>query len=124
MVERGETSVNITNQKVQTLRINGEGADKVAAFSAALNSIQKQVLKDSPYVTLRIEPKEVVLLSGEEIQYTERFLFFFFPRVRKKYRVELQVKIEVLEIQTNSVPFTVVKEQLLEEKIQFLQKNK
>lgn len=114
--------MDIMNKKTQYIQIKGEGPDKVAAISTALNNIQKQVLKESSDVTLRIEPKEVTVLSAEEIQFTERFMFFFFKRVCNKYRVLLEVKIELLEIQTDKISFTVIEEPLLEGKIPFLAK--
>ncbi|GCF92278.1 hypothetical protein NRIC_01690 [Enterococcus florum] len=97
--------MDTTTKIQQSLIVEGKGESKTAAFSDALNKIQKQVLKGSQDVILRIEPKEVTVLSAEEQQYTERFLFFFMPRKRVDYAVKLKVEVELSTIQMNNVVF-------------------
>ncbi|MGG5316653.1 DUF4312 family protein [Enterococcus sp. AZ072] len=100
--------MNTTEKKQQIITVNGRGETKAAAFSDALNQVQKQVLKGTSDVILRIEPKSVTVLSAEEQKYTERFLFFFFPRERVNYSVKLDVEVELLMIDMASVPFEPV----------------
>ena len=40
----------------------------------------QKVLKETTEVLIRIEPKEVTIRQAKEQVYTEKFLFFFFPR--------------------------------------------
>lgn len=92
-------------KKIEQVVVAGKGDTKQAAFSSALSEIQKKVLKESSDVLLRIEPRAVTILSAEEVSYTERFLFFFFPRTRTHYQVELKVEVEMTLVEMASVPF-------------------
>lgn len=57
-------------------------------------------------VLLRIEPVNVDILKAVENKYTERFLFFFFPRQRISYEVELSVTVAVTEIKLADISFS------------------
>lgn len=93
---------NITKKVV----VSGKGDTKQNAFASALNDIQAQILKESKDVLLRIEPVSVQILTAEEQTYTERFLFFFFPRERTQYEVRLEVTVAIQQIALDQVSFT------------------
>ncbi|MCR1926332.1 DUF4312 family protein [Enterococcus gallinarum] len=96
-------SVQKTTQ--QKVIVSGKGETKQHAFASALAEIQNKLMA-SAKVLLRIEPVNVEVLKAVENKYTERFLFFFFPRQRVNYEVELSVTITVTEIRLADVPFT------------------
>lgn len=97
--------MNVEKKTSRSIIVSGTGSDRMAAFSDALSSVQKKVLKDSSEVMLRIEPKVVTVLEAEEQIYKERFLFFFMPREKKKCRVTLQIELELLSIEVESISF-------------------
>lgn len=96
-------SVQKTTQ--QKVIVSGKGETKQHAFASALAEIQNKLMA-SAKVLLRIEPVNVEVLKAIENKYTERFLFFFFPRQRVNYEVELSVTVTVTEIRLADVPFT------------------
>ena len=85
--------------------VEGEGDSKQYAFASALGQIQKKMMQESE-VILRIEPIEVEVIKAIEKTYKERFLFFFFPRKRTSYHVELEVTVSVTTLQVSEVEFT------------------
>lgn len=85
--------------------VEGEGDSKQHAFASALGQIQKRMMQESE-VILRIEPIEVEVIKAIEKTYKERFLFFFFPRKRTSYHVELEVTVSVTTLQVSEVEFT------------------
>lgn len=93
-------------QKCQQVKIvvDGKGDSKQHAFASALGDIQKKMMKQSE-VILRIEPLEVTVLSAQENQVKERFLFFFFPRKRITFHVELEVLVKVTTLAVEEVNF-------------------
>lgn len=98
--------VGILQQKEQIVIVDGKGEDKKAAFANALNSIQKQILKESSNVLLRIEPKNVEVLVATEKKEIERFLFIFFPRERKSYSVQLKVTVDISFLPIEQITFS------------------
>ena len=88
--------------------VNGKGATRQQAFAAALSQVQHTLLKDNPRVMLRIEPVEVQVLKAEESVRVEKFLFFFLPRQRREYRVQLEIKVQVTSLDVAKVTFTQV----------------
>ncbi len=100
--------MNTTEKKLQKIIVSGKGETKAAAFSDGLSQVQKKVLKETSDVILRIEPKSVAVLAAEEQRYTERFLFFFFPRERVDYEVKLEIEVELLMINMGDIPFKQV----------------
>ncbi|WP_033138191.1 DUF4312 family protein [Aeromonas finlandensis] len=95
---------NFTTQII----VNGKGATRQQAFASALSQVQPTLLKDNPLVMLRIEPLEVQVLKAEELVRVERFLFFFLPRQRREYRVQLEIKVQVTSLDVAKVTFTQV----------------
>ena len=93
----------IVNQAVQ---VSGRGENKAAAFASALNSVSKKIVKESDDVLVRIEPMDITVLSAIEKEYTERFLFFLFPRKRHAYEVQLNVEVAIRLVDLAEVPFS------------------
>ncbi|MEX9604961.1 DUF4312 family protein [Providencia huaxiensis] len=86
------------------VRVTGQGDTKQKAIADALNSIQKTVLKNSTDIILRIEPKDVEVISAHSHSRTEKFLFL--PRKREHFRVVLDVSLDVTLLSVNEIPFT------------------
>ncbi|MDZ7277170.1 DUF4312 family protein [Pantoea eucrina] len=86
--------------------VAGSGDTKAKAFADALSQVQQQVLRSSQQILLRIEPQDVRIVRAHEAVRTERFLFFFLPRVKRLYRVELAITVSVTAIDTEQVTFT------------------
>lgn len=88
--------------------VNGKGATRQQAFASALSQVQPNLLKDNPRVMLRIEPLEVRVLKAEESARVEKFLFFFLPRQRREFRVQLEITVKVTSLDADKVAFTLV----------------
>ncbi len=88
------------------VRVTGQGDTKQKAIADALNSIQKTVLKDNSDIILRIEPKDVEVISAHSQSRTEKFLFIFLLRKREHFRVVLDVSLDVTLLSVNEIPFT------------------
>ncbi|NMP28595.1 DUF4312 family protein [Rahnella sp. SAP-1] len=89
-----------------TVRVEGKGENKAAAFSSALSQVQRTVLKSTENILLRIEPQDVKIITAEEKVTKERFLFFFLARERKSYYVVLDITVNLTVINTEQVVFT------------------
>lgn len=92
-------------QLTTTVRVEGKGENKAAAFSAALSQVQRTVLKSTNNILLRIEPQDVKVITAEETVRKEKFLFFFLARERKSYYVVLDITVNVTAIETDKVVF-------------------
>ncbi|MGL6398107.1 DUF4312 family protein [Aeromonas veronii] len=95
---------NFTTQVI----VNGKGMTRQQAFASALSQVQPTLLKDNQQVLLRIEPVDVQVLKAEESVRVEKFLFFFLPRQRREYRVQLEIKVQVTSLDVTKVTFTQV----------------
>ncbi|MDR5014777.1 DUF4312 family protein [Aeromonas veronii] len=95
---------NFTTQVI----VNGKGMTRQQAFASALSQVQPSLLKDNQQVLLRIEPVDVQVLKAEESVRVEKFLFFFLPRQRREYRVQLEIKVQVTSLDVAKVTFTQV----------------
>ncbi|WP_421192628.1 DUF4312 family protein [Aeromonas jandaei] len=88
--------------------VSGKGTTRQQAFASALSQVQPTLLKDSQQVLLRIEPVDVQVLKAEESVRVEKFLFFFLPRQRREYRVQLEITVQVTSLDVARVTFTQV----------------
>lgn len=86
--------------------VSGKGTSRQQAFASALSQVQPTLLKDNQQVLLRIEPVDVQVLRAEESVRVEKFLFFFLPRQRREYRVQLEIKVQVTSLDVARVTFT------------------
>ncbi|WP_446891506.1 DUF4312 family protein [Aeromonas veronii] len=86
--------------------VSGKGTTRQQAFASALSQVQPTLLKDNQQVLLRIEPVDVQVLKAEESVRVEKFLFFFLPRQRREYRVQLEITVQVTCLDVARVTFT------------------
>jgi len=91
-----------------TVRVEGKGASKEAAFGQAFNRIQKEVTQKYGKIMVRLEPLDVAIVMAEVEAYTEKFFFFFFPRKRQTYRVVLDVEVMISYLDEEEVTFEEV----------------
>lgn len=96
---------NVKEKTTEIVTVKGSGSQKKQAFASALNTIHNQILKSANDVIVRIEPIDIEIITAEAVNNTERFLFFFMPRKRVDYHVELKVTIELTKIIVDKVPF-------------------
>ena len=92
-------------QYTTQVQVKGKGDSKEKAFANALGNVQNTVLKSTQNILLRIEPQDVKVLKAELSVKNEKFLFFFLPRERKTYSVELDITVSVTIINTDKVVF-------------------
>lgn len=92
-------------QYTTQVQVKGRGDSKEKAFANALGNVQNTVLKSTQNILLRIEPQDVTVLNAELSVKNEKFLFFFLPRERKTYSVELDITVNVTIINTDKVVF-------------------
>ncbi|MEN3753406.1 DUF4312 family protein [Mangrovibacter sp. SLW1] len=88
-----------------TVTVQGKGVSKAAAFSDAFSHIQREVLKGTSLVLLRIEPQDVKVIAARQLVRKEAFLFFFLRRERRTFSVELEVTVTVTAIDPEQVDF-------------------
>ncbi|HDO1320292.1 TPA: DUF4312 family protein [Aeromonas veronii] len=88
--------------------VSGKGTTRQQAFASALSQVQPTLLKDNQQVLLRIEPVDVQVLKAEESVRVEKFMFFFLPRQRREYRVQLEITVQVTSLDVARVTFTQV----------------
>ncbi len=88
-----------------TIEVFGRGSSKQAAIAEALGSIQKKLMLKNTKVFLRVEPIEAKVKSAMEVHTKEKFLFFFFPRVRISYEVILEIDVRVTTIDPELIQF-------------------
>ncbi|WP_085247018.1 DUF4312 family protein [Gilliamella mensalis] len=89
-----------------TVKVKGLGDSKQRAFAAALSQVQKEVLKNTHNIMLRIEPIDIQVVSAIEKITTERFLFIFLPRKKAFYEVTLAVSVDVIFIDLSEIEFS------------------
>lgn len=94
----------------QTVCVEGVGNTKEQAISIALGNIQKKILSEQKGMIIRIEPLHVEVIEAKELMYTERFLFIFFPRKRQKYKVVLDVDVNLFILEVDKIQFEQVEQ--------------
>ena len=91
------------------VRVEGKGDSKEKALNIALGNIQKKVMKEyKGNMIIRIEPVNVDVVEAIETSYTERFLFIFSPRDRSKYKVVLDVDINLFLLDVEEISFNKI----------------
>ncbi|MDE9442745.1 DUF4312 family protein [Xenorhabdus bovienii] len=88
-----------------SVRVSGSGDTKQKAIADALNAVQRTVLQGTSHIILRIEPKDVTIVSAISKVTTEKFLFFFLPRQREHYSVVLDVFVNVSLLDVRAIHF-------------------
>lgn len=102
--------MNVLDKEKSSVTVTGKGKNRKEVFADALSNVQKQITKYADNVPVRIEPDTITILSAEEKSYTERFLFFFFPRKKAEYKLKLKIDVEISSIDINSVDFREIDE--------------
>ncbi|MGY3749071.1 DUF4312 family protein [Vagococcus acidifermentans] len=102
--------MSVNRQLNQTVRVSGTGDTPSQAFADALGKVKQAVLGKSSDIYLRIEPIDVTVLSAVQKKETEYFLFFFLPREKQHFSVDLQVEVQVQYISLAEVRFNVQEE--------------
>lgn len=95
------------NEKNEKVVVSGKGNSKKNAFAAALNQVQAQIIKNTNDTILRIEPLNVEVLEANERRWTEKFLFFFFPRQRQEFEIRLEVEVKCTRVVLDEINFKV-----------------
>lgn len=88
---------NSLNTKNLTVQIDGSSKDGLRdAVNVAFSRLQSVVNKElNNEIMLYMKPVSVNVISKDEEEYTERFLFIFFPRKKIKTAISLSVTVEV-----------------------------
>jgi uncharacterized protein (TIGR03578 family) len=98
--------MNMKKQEQILVRVKGHSDSKQRTFSNALSQVQKEVLKNTNNILLRIEPIDIQVVSAIEKIVMERFLFIFLPRKKTFYEITLDVSVNVTFIDLNDIEFT------------------
>lgn len=93
-----------TSEVIEVL-VEGTGFTKEKAVSVALGSIQKKLTQADGSLIIRIEPLDVEVKEAIYEEWIEKFLFFFSPKQRTKYKVSLLVKVQVTQLHVKSISF-------------------
>ncbi|WP_392559404.1 DUF4312 family protein [Orbus mooreae] len=88
-----------------TVRVKGSGNSKQKALATALSQVQREVLKNSSTVLLRIEPLDIQVVTASAKISTEKFLFFFLPRKKEHYEITVDVVVDVTFVEINKIEF-------------------
>jgi uncharacterized protein (TIGR03578 family) len=95
-----------------TLTLVGQGETKEAAFAKIFSQIQGKVKQCVKGIPIRIEPMDVNVTSANVMRYTERFLGLLFPRERRNYQIQAQVRVKVSFVDTDDIEFVERRESL------------
>ena len=95
-----------------TLTLIGRGATREVALSRLMSLIQGTVRKSVQGLPIRIEPKDVEIVSADVTRYTERFLGLLFPRERFTYTLKANVTVQVSVLDVNEIEFKEHRESL------------
>lgn len=94
-----------------TVRVEGKGDSKEKALNMALGNIQRTVMKDyAGNMIIRIEPLNIHVVDAIETSYIERFLFIFSPRERSKYKVTLDVEVNLSLLAVEDIQFDKIEQ--------------
>lgn len=87
------------------ITLSGSAETKEGAFNKVFSQIKPQVSKEFKELILRIEPKDIAVISAKETTHTERFLGFFFPRTKTRYEIRANVTVKLGLIEYSQVHF-------------------
>lgn len=94
-----------------SLTLSGSGETRVDAFNKMLSQIKAGIAKDFQQIVIRIEPRDIAVISAKETRYTERFFGIFFPRTRTKCEVTAKITVRLGLLDLEDVAFEEVTEQ-------------
>ena len=94
-----------------SLTLSGFGETQEEAFNKIFSQIKPQIAKEIKELVVRIEPKDVAVISAKEKSYTERLFGVFFPRTRKRFELEVLVTVNLGLLDLSKVHFEQEQEQ-------------
>ncbi|CCI86393.1 DUF4312 family protein [Lactobacillus gigeriorum] len=96
--------MNIANTEKTTVIVESESESKERALADALTKVSKSINRDNQLV-FRVKPVNLSIVEAKERKFKEKFLWLFFPRVRKKFFIRLKVDVEIQYIDINDIKF-------------------
>ncbi|MCR8644845.1 DUF4312 family protein [Paenibacillus sp. N1-5-1-14] len=96
----------------QVLTLSGHGETKHKAFQHVFNQVKTNLSKGNPDILLRIEPKDVEIVSAKVTTYTERFFGLLFPRQRSRYELTAKITVSIRTVKLSEVHFEEQPEKL------------
>ena len=94
---------NVIQAEDRNIVVKGKAKNKKEAFANAINQVARNLGAKKDDLIFKIEPKSFEVEELKEIDEKEHFLFFFFPRIRKSYEVQLRVLVHVEYVCVNEI---------------------
>ena len=94
---------NVIQAEDRNILVKGKAKNKKEAFANAINQVARNLGAKEDNLIFKIEPKSFEVEELKEIDEKEHFLFFFFPRIRKSYEVQLRVLVHVEYVYVNEI---------------------
>ena len=94
---------NVIQAEDRNIVVKGKAKNKKEAFANAINQVARNLGAKEDDLIFKIEPKSFEVEELKEIDEKEHFLFFFFPRIRKSYEVQLRVLVHVEYVCVNEI---------------------
>ncbi|AWM74740.1 DUF4312 family protein [Lactobacillus kullabergensis] len=94
---------NVIQAEDRNILVKGKAKNKKEAFANAINQVARNLGAKEDNLIFKIEPKSFEVEELKEIDEKEHFLFFFFPRIRKSYEVQLRVLVHVEYVCVNEI---------------------
>ena len=94
---------NVIQAEDRNIVVKGKAKNKKEAFANAINQVARNLGAKEDNLIFKIEPKSFEVEELKEIDEKEHFLFFFFPRIRKSYEVQLRVLVHVEYVCVNEI---------------------
>lgn len=94
---------NVIQAEDRNIVVKGKAKNKKKAFANAINQVARNLGAKEDNLIFKIEPKSFEVEELKEIDEKEHFLFFFFPRIRKSYEVQLRVLVHVEYVCVNEI---------------------
>lgn len=95
----------IYKELTYTVRIKGKGESKEHAVVNALGKIKQMITSQLNGLIIRIEPLKAEVIEAVEEVYIEKFFFFFFPRKRSIFKVEMDILVRLFILDIKKVEF-------------------
>jgi len=94
------------------LRLSGTGETRENAMNHIFSQIKPLISQAfAGSVVIRIEPKNVHVLSASAMTHTEKFLGLLFPRRRTQYNITLTLTVHLQMIDLSEIDFKQISEE-------------
>lgn len=87
----------IAKSYTKTISVAGSGKTENLAYDSAFLELRTKLTQKNGYL-IYSKPISVMQTGHDKVQRTERFLFFFWPKVKTMHHVKLDVLVEVTTI--------------------------